>query len=121
MKEEKEEEKMQEFVFQINADRKRTKAPAPEARLSELKEFGKKFGQMAETLKSCKDCEEWFCWSCDNESCAQNEKVPTCAGAKDIDEGKCFVSADLVPRCKDCDEYQCITCDNEPVPCDNET
>lgn len=64
-------------------------------------------------LSDCRDCDEWACHFCDNESCENNEKEPVCTGAKDIDEGKCSTSRDLQPVCKDCDEYQCVFCDNE--------
>jgi hypothetical protein len=92
-------------MFRINEQKRNSRAPLSKEREEELEKVRIKLDNISKQLKSCKDCEEWFCWTCDNENCLNNEKE-TC-----IEE--CSQAKDWKPHCKDCDEMQCVTCDNE--------
>jgi hypothetical protein len=116
----------QSSVFQINAPRQGS-APVGEppvehpGRKAACKDCDEWACYTCDNEQTCKDCDEWQCYSCDNENCENNEMVPNCTGVKDYVEptpcAKCEHVNDCNPVCKDCDEWQCHTCDNEQQPC----
>ncbi len=96
------------FVFRINKDQTRTPNAASQERMNELNSVARKLTNLTESIRNCKDCEEWFCWTCDNENCPRGDKCDP-----SNDQIDCSLAKDDIPRCKDCDEWQCVQCDNE--------
>jgi|GEM_PF-1461225 len=94
-------------MFRINEEKKGSGKPLSRERGLELEKILKNLTSIENRLKACKDCEEWICWTCDNEGCPNNEMEPGCY------TGECTKHGDLQPHCKDCDEWQCVSCDNE--------
>jgi len=94
-------------MFRINEQKKGSGKPLSKERGLELEKIQKDIASIGDQLRACKDCEEWVCWTCDNESCPGGDKNPGCYS------GECTSPGDLKPKCKDCDEWQCVTCDNE--------
>jgi len=96
-----------EKMFRVNEQKRKTGSDMSMERNMEMGEYQKHSTNVTDPLKSCKDCDEWLCVTCDNEGCPKQDKEPGCY------EGDCTKKGDLKPKCKDCDEWACVTCDNE--------
>jgi hypothetical protein len=95
-------------MFRINEQKRNSGSPLSKEREEELEKVRIKLDNISKQLKSCKDCEEWFCLTRDNEYCRNKEPELPCIG-------ECSHAKDWQPHCKcdwDCDGA-CLTCDLE--------